>query len=187
MTLLGGPSVYPAWRLSISPVFAPLGARPIPKRARKNPFPRLRGKVAEGRKGGIKTQDLSRLAGPVFTPLGEASICTAWWAQCLRRLARPVFAPLGRPSIYPAWRAQYLPRLAGPVFTPLDGPSVYAAWWTQCLRRLVDPVFTPLGGYAPAICTISRRPPSPFCRRICAPSSSLILPPGGMAVLPCTS
>nr|WP_314382553.1 hypothetical protein [uncultured Cardiobacterium sp.] len=27
------------------------------------------GKVAEGRKGGIKTQDLSRLASPAFIPL----------------------------------------------------------------------------------------------------------------------
>ena len=35
-----------------APVFTPLGALPISNFARKNPFPSLRGKVAEGRKGG---------------------------------------------------------------------------------------------------------------------------------------
>jgi len=31
-------------------------------------------------------QHLRRLAGPVFTPLGEASVYPAWWAQHLSRL-----------------------------------------------------------------------------------------------------
>ncbi|SUX19954.1 Uncharacterised protein [Cardiobacterium valvarum] len=65
------PSIYPAWRLATSPAFIPLdgpatspafillGALPSPNIARKNPFPRLRGKVAEGRKGGIQNQDFS--------------------------------------------------------------------------------------------------------------------------------
>ncbi len=55
------PSVYPAWRLPTSPVFIPLDAHPIPNRAWENPFPRLRGKVAAGRKGEIQNQRLSRL------------------------------------------------------------------------------------------------------------------------------
>ena len=66
------PSVCPAWRLPASPVFTPPGARPSPNIARINPFPRLRGKVAEGRKGGIKTR---------IYPLGaarEPSIYPAW-------------------------------------------------------------------------------------------------------------
>ena len=82
-------------------------------------------------------QCLSRLADPVFTPLGEASVYPAWRAQCLRRLARSVFTPLGGPSVYPAWRGQCLRRLADPV--------IYAAWRTQYLRRLAGPVFIPLG------------------------------------------
>ena len=53
------------------------------------------GKKAAGRKGGIKPQRLSCLAGSVFTPLGGGSICAAWRDQCLRRLAGPVFVPLG--------------------------------------------------------------------------------------------
>ena len=56
-TPLGGPRNYTAWRTQqprrlARPVFIPLGALPISNFARKNPFPRLRGKVAEGRKGG---------------------------------------------------------------------------------------------------------------------------------------
>ena len=32
---------------------------------------------------------------PVFIPLGGASVYPAWRAQCLSRLAGPVFIPLG--------------------------------------------------------------------------------------------
>ena len=57
ITPLGGPSNHTTWRTQqlrrlARPVFIPLGALPISNFARKNPFPRLRGKVAEGRKGG---------------------------------------------------------------------------------------------------------------------------------------
>ena len=52
------------------------------------------GKKAAGRKGGIKTQRLSRLAGSVFTPLGGVSVYAAWRGQYLRRLVRSVFTPL---------------------------------------------------------------------------------------------
>ncbi len=67
-------SIYPAWQLLTNPVFIPLDDRPqtrcLSRLARaksrtlygKNPFPRLRGKVAAGRKGGIQNQHLSRLA-----------------------------------------------------------------------------------------------------------------------------
>ena len=68
-------------------------------------------------------QYLRRLAGPVFTPLGEPSIYTACRAQCLRRLVSPAFTPLGEPSIYTACRGQHLRCLAGPAFTPLVGAS----------------------------------------------------------------
>ena len=96
---------------------------------------------------------ISLSAGPVFTPLGVASIYAAWrpsiyvaWrAQYLRRLASPVFTPLGGASVYAAWQAQCLRRLAGPVFTPLGRPIVYAAWQAQCLSRLAGSVMTPLG------------------------------------------
>ena len=91
-------------------------------------------------------QCLSRLAGSVFIPLGEARFYPAWRGQCLRRLAGPGFIPLGGPSVYAAWRVQYLRHLAGPVLTPLGGPSIDAAWRAQCLSRLARPVFTPLGG-----------------------------------------
>ena len=103
--------------LGANPVFIPLGARPSLNIARKNPFPRLRGKVAEGRKGGIKNQDSSpwRLslaqwfiplgANPVFIPLGANPVFTAW----------------RKPSIYPAWHE--------PRFYPAwHEPSVYPAW-----------------------------------------------------------
>ena len=80
-----------------NPVFIPLGGAPSIRpacgyqfRIPQNPFPRLRGKVAEGRKGGIKpqrlprlpqTQYLSRLTSLVFSPLGgKPSIRPAWWA-----------------------------------------------------------------------------------------------------------
>ena len=64
---------------------------------------------------------LPRLAvSPAFTSLGgEPSVYLAWRAQCLSRLAVPVFVPLGGPSVCPAWRAQCLSRLASPVFVPL--------------------------------------------------------------------
>ena len=85
-------------------------------------------------------------ANPAFIPLGGPSIYPAWRTQHLSRLAGPVFIPLGEepsvyaawrePSIYPAWRAQCLRRLADPVFIPLGGPSIFAAWRPQCLRRL---------------------------------------------------
>ena len=61
--------------------------------------------MAAGRKGGIKTQRLSRLA-----------------AQQIRRLAGPVFVPLGKGSIYDAWRDLCLRRLTGLAFTLLGGP-----------------------------------------------------------------
>ena len=99
--------------LGASPGFIPLGARPSPNIARNNPFPRLRGKVAEGRKGGIKNQD--------FSPWRKPSIYPAWRTQCFRRLARAQH--LSRLA-----RAQHLSRLADPVFSPLGGPSIYAAW-----------------------------------------------------------
>ena len=93
-----------------------------------------------------RAQCFRRLAGPVFSPLGGPSVYAAWQAQCFRRLAGPVFIPLGGPSVYPAWRAQCLSRLAGLVFSPFGGPSVFAAWRGQCLSRLTGPVFTPLDG-----------------------------------------
>ena len=122
--------------------------------------------------GGIKPQRLSRLAaqqirrlaGPVFVPLGGTSVYAAWRGQYLCRLAGPVFTPLGgasvclawrQPSIYLAWRqGQYLSRLAGPAFMPLGGASVCLAWLDQCLRRLVRSVFTPLDALPnPESCT----------------------------------
>ena len=106
---------------------------------------RIHEKPAVRRVFGAQKQELSRLAGPGFTPLGGPSVYAAWRAQVLRRLAGPGFTPLGGPRFYAAWRGQCLRRLAGPVFAPLGGPSVYAAWRAQCLRRLVDPVFAPLG------------------------------------------
>ena len=71
--------IYPAWRLSTRPVFIPLGTRPIQNFARKNPFPRLRGKVAAGRKGEYKTSIYPAWqppARPVFIPLGGRQSCT---------------------------------------------------------------------------------------------------------------
>ena len=62
---------------------------------------------------------LSRLASPVFVPLGEPSVCPAWRAQCLSRLASPVFVPLGEPSVCPAWRAQCLSRLGKDTFVKI--------------------------------------------------------------------
>ena len=62
----------------------------------------------------------SLAVSPAFTSLGgEPSVYLAWRAQCLSRLAVPVFVPLGGPSVCPAWRAQCLSRLASPVFVPL--------------------------------------------------------------------
>ena len=101
-----------------------------------------------------RTQCLRRLASPVFTPLGEPSVCAAWRGQCLRRLAGPGFSPLGGPSILAAWRDQCFRRLASPMFTPLGGASVFAAWRGQCFRRLASPVFSPLGGYSHAVKTL---------------------------------
>ena len=95
-----------------------------------------------------RVQCLSRLADPVFTPLGEP--------QCLRRLAGPVFTPLDGPSICAAWRGQCLRRLAGPVFAPLGGPSNDAAWRAQCLSRL-----------ARALC-LSRLARAPYLSRLAA-------------------
>ena len=92
-----------------------------------------------------RAQCLSRLADPVFIPLGGASVCPAWRTQGLSRLAGPAFIPLGGPRVYPAWRAQCLSRLADPVFIPLGGASVYPAWRAQCLSHLAGPVFVPLG------------------------------------------
>ena len=98
MTPLGGPSIYPAWRtqrlrrLASPSVYAAWRAQYLRRLAR--------------------VQYLSRLAGPVFTPLGGPSVYVAWRAQCLRRLASPVLMPLGGPSVYPAWRTQRLSRLA---------------------------------------------------------------------------
>ena len=100
-----------------------------------------------------RNQYLSRLANPVFIPLGGPRIypacgCPAlfhWRAQYLSRLASPVFIPLGGPCVYPAWRAQCLSRLADPVFILLGGPSIYPAWRALCLSRLANPVFFPLG------------------------------------------
>ena len=66
----GDPSIYPACRraqclsrLAANPVFIPLGALSNPESCTEKSLPRLRGKVAAGRKGGIKAQCLSRLAG----------------------------------------------------------------------------------------------------------------------------
>ena len=101
---LGGPSVYPAWRQA--QCLSRLTRCPIPNRARKNPFPRLRRKVAEGRKGGIKKQNLSpwRLpTNPAFIPLGGQPR-----TQYSSRLAA-----IHKPSVYLAWRgALCLSRLA---------------------------------------------------------------------------
>ena len=93
-----------------------------------------------------KALHLRRLARPVFSPLGRASVFAAWQGQCFRRLVRPVLMPLGGVSVFAAWRVQYLRRLAGPVFIPLGEPSIYAAWRGQYLRRLAGPVLMPLGG-----------------------------------------
>ena len=73
------PSIHPAWQPSTNPAFIPLGARQIPSLIRNESLPPLAGdgapmkkmlaffswvpgKVAEGRKGGIQTQYLYRLA-----------------------------------------------------------------------------------------------------------------------------
>ena len=75
----------------------------------------------------LQTQVLSRLAGPVFMPLGEVSNNAAWrptlflQTQVLSRLAGPVFMPLGEVSNNAAWRptlflqTQVLSRLAAGV------------------------------------------------------------------------
>ena len=131
------PSIYPAWRPSTNPVFVPLGTRPIQNLARKNPFPRLRGKVAAGRKGGIQNQDLSRLAA-----IREPSICPAW-----RPSANPAFIPLGGCP-----RTQCLSRLAA-----VREPSVYPAW-----RPSTNPVFVPLG--TRPIQNLARKNPFPRLR-----------------------
>ena len=104
-----------------------------------------------------RAQCLRRLAGPVFTPLGEP--------QCLRRLTGPVFAPLGGASVYAAWRAQYLRRLADPVFAPLGGPSIYPAWRTQRLSRLARALC--LSRLARALC-LSRLTRAPYLSRLAA-------------------
>ena len=95
-----------------------------------------------------RVQYLSRLAGPVFIPLGEP--------QCLRRLAGPVFIPLGGASVSAAWRAQCLSRLADPVFIPLGKSSIDAAWRALCLSRL-----------ARALC-LSRLARAPYLSRLAA-------------------
>ena len=107
------PSVYPAWRMSANPAFIPLGGLPraqcLPRLAvaqartlhEKIPstacggrgshekmlafFSWVPGKVAAGRKGGIKNQDFSPLAA-----VREASVYPAWWLA-----TNLAFTPLG--------------------------------------------------------------------------------------------
>ena len=136
----------------------PLGGRPrtqyLPRLARtksrtlygKNPFPRLRGKVAEGRKGGYKPSVYPAwqlLTSPVFIPLGSYSR-----APCLSRLAAT-----HEPRVYPAWRAQNPEPCTERIPSPACGgrwtqagrgeykPSVYPVWLLPA-----NPVFIPLGG-----------------------------------------
>ena len=72
-----------AWRLS------------HPKTRTKNPFPRKRGKVAAGWKGGNKT--------PVFTPLGTDNVLSPWGKVGMRQ--QTARAAAQTPT---AWRARYL-------------------------------------------------------------------------------
>ena len=94
-----------------------------------------------------RVQCLSRLAGPVFIPLGGSSVYPAWRVQHLSRLADPAFIPLGanpafiplgtNPAFIPLGaNPAFIPLGANPAFIPLDESSVYPAWRVQCLSRL---------------------------------------------------
>ena len=126
---LGEPSVR---RLAANPASVPLGGRLIPH-SEKNPFPRLRGKVAEGRKGGIKTQRLPHLAAnPASVPLDEPSIFAAWW--------QTQHPPRLRGKVAEGWKGgiktQRLPRLAANLASiPLAGshhPAMRRFWKNCC-------------------------------------------------------
>ena len=121
------------------------------RRLARNPFPRLREKVAGGRKGENKN--------PAQTLFSKPSIYAAWHEipspTCGEGGRRPegenknpALTPLSKPSIYTAWheipspacggrwpeagrgkiKNRHRHRSASPVFTPLDGASVYPAW-----------------------------------------------------------
>ena len=81
-----------------------------------------------------RSQCLSRLTEPVFTPLGGGSVCAAWWGQCLRRLVGAVFAPLGGGSVCAAWRGQCLSRLVESVFILLGGRRLVSSRDKRCAR-----------------------------------------------------
>ena len=82
---------------------------------KKSLSPRLRGEVAEGRRGEQKT-----------------SKTAAWHKKSLPPRLRGEVAEGRRgeqkTSKTAAWRGQYLRRLADPVMTPLDGANNHAAW-----------------------------------------------------------
>ena len=122
ITPLGEASVYPAWCVANL------------KFCTEKSLPPLAGEGGRRPEGGIKNQDLSRLAGPATTPLGGPSNRAAWRTQQPSRLANPATAPLGGPSNHAAWRTQQPRRLAGPATTPLGGPSNYAAYIFRIAR-----------------------------------------------------
>ena len=113
--LLGGPSNHTAWRGQCLSRLVRCQSQilhgKIPSPAcggrgshEKNARIFFMGTREGGRRpeGGIKNQDLSRLANPATAPLGE-------------------------PSNYAAWRTQQPCRLANPAITPLGGPRNHAA------------------------------------------------------------
>ena len=111
------------------------------------------GKVAAGRKGGIQTQRLSRLAVSTSTMTLRRKENVETLPATSQKIRSPWLSRLAstrKTSIYPAWR---LP--TNPAFIPLGGhpqtqclsrlaathkPSIYPAW-----RPLTNPVFIPLG------------------------------------------
>jgi len=66
--------------------------------------------------GEMKGVIYSATRNPLIRPAGTFSRkrekgSSAWRGQYLRRLATPVFTPLGKASIYAAWQSQHLRRL----------------------------------------------------------------------------
>ena len=125
---------------------APLGALHNPKFCTEKSLPPLAGEGGRRPEGGIKNQDLSRLASPAITPLGEPNNHAAWRTQQPRRLANPATTPLGGPNNHAAWRTQQSRRLADPATTPLGEASVYPAWCVANPKFCTEKSLPPLAG-----------------------------------------
>ena len=128
----GGPRNHAAWRTQqshrlASPATVPLGEASVYpawcvanlKFCTEKSLPPLAGEGGRRPEGGIKNQDLSRLANPATMPLGEPSNHAAWRAQQPRRLANPATTPLGGSSNRAAWRAQQSRCLTGQTTPPI--------------------------------------------------------------------